>query len=129
MPCWRGPALYDDVASQAAITKWVAFYKTHRDILSSDIVHVRRADHHGIDAILHVNPKLQTKGLAMLFNPTSSAVNGSLPLSLYYTGLSTVANVTERGAGESMTLALARDYSVELPFSISARNVTWFTFG
>eukprot|EP01046_Picozoa_sp_COSAG06_P095917 COSAG06_NODE_42026_length_385_cov_1.080420_1_plen_39_part_10 len=27
MPCWRGPALYDDPASKAAITKWVAFYK------------------------------------------------------------------------------------------------------
>ena len=48
MPCWRGPALFDDAASQAAITKWVAFYKTHRAILSSDLIHLRRADHQGI---------------------------------------------------------------------------------
>ena len=45
MPCWRGPALYDDPASKAAITKWVAFYKKHRAILTSDIIHLRRADH------------------------------------------------------------------------------------
>ena len=61
MPCWRGPALFDDAASQAAITKWVSFYKTHRAILSSDLIHLRRADHQGIDAILHVNPSLTTK--------------------------------------------------------------------
>eukprot|EP01044_Picomonas_judraskeda_P025110 COSAG03_NODE_7162_length_956_cov_0.957993_1_plen_252_part_10 len=73
MPCWRGPALYDDASSKAAITKWVRFYKTHRDILSSDIIHLRRADHQGIDAILHVNPALPTKGLAMIFNPMPEA--------------------------------------------------------
>ena len=26
------------------VTKWVSFYKTYRDILISDIVHVRRPD-------------------------------------------------------------------------------------
>ena len=95
----------------------MAFYKTHRAIMSSDIIHVRRADHHGerrqwtdlhnivlrtdvhagVDAILHVNPSLPTKGLAMLFNPTSVPINGTLPLNLYYTSLTTAAKVTEGG--------------------------------
>lgn len=128
MPCWRGPALFDDAASKAAVTRWVSFYKTHRAILSSDLIHLRRADHQSIDAILHVNPTLTTKGLAVIFNPTNEAVTGNFSINLYYTGLSRAAKVTERGVGAATTMALARDFSVEVPLNIAARNVTWFTF-
>jgi hypothetical protein len=38
-----------------------------------------------------------------------------------------VAKVTERN-GAPMTMALARDYTVEVALNIAARNVTWFTF-
>jgi hypothetical protein len=128
MPCWRGPALFDDAASKAAITRWVSFYKTHRAILSSDLIHLRRADHQGIDAILHVNPTLATKGLAVIYNPMDEPMVGNYTIDLYYTGLSTTAKVTERGAGAANMMALARDYSVQVPLNIAARNVTWFTF-
>lgn len=128
MPCWRGPALYDDEQSKAAIMKWVAFYKLHRDILSSDIIHLRRADHQGIDAILHVNPALKTKGLAVIFNPTNEVVNTNFTIDLYYSGLSKTTKVTERGTRSSTLLTLARDYTVIVHLSIAARNVTWFTF-
>ena len=128
MPCWRGPALYDDASSKAAITKWVRFYKTHRDILSSDIIHLRRADHQGIDAILHVNPALPTKGLAMIFNPMPEAASGSFSIDLYYTGLNSTARVTEQEEGAPILMPLARDYTVTISYAIAARNVTWFTF-
>ena len=105
----------------------VKFYKDHRAILSSDIIHVRRADHHGPDGILHVNPKLQTKGLAVIYNPTAHPINTTLPLNLYYTGLTSSAQVSEQG-GAAAHMPLARDFTVELELNIAARNVTWFTF-
>ena len=128
----------------------VKFYKDHRAILSSDIIHVRRADHHGPDGILHVNPKLQTKGLAVIYNPTAHPINTTLPLSLYYTGLTAsaqvpssrhfglrqsgsltspllCAQVSEQG-GAPVHMPLARDFTVELELNIAARNVTWYTF-
>ena len=52
------------------VTKWVSFYKQYRDILISDIVHIRRADLQDYDAFMHVNPTLQNRALAMVFNPT-----------------------------------------------------------
>ena len=39
--------LYDSVEVMELVKKWVGFYKTYRDILISDIVHVRRPDMQG----------------------------------------------------------------------------------
>ena len=49
----------------------------------------------------------------MLFNPTSDAINSTIPVDLYYTGLTTTAEVKEQG-GSGQTLTLARDYSIDL---------------
>jgi hypothetical protein len=55
------------------------YFQTYRNLLSSDIIHVRRADMQSIDAYLHTNPTLNPhKGLAMVFNPTAESVNGIL---------------------------------------------------
>ena len=54
---------------KAVVKKWVGFYKAHRGILESDVIHIRRADGRDIDAILHVNPRLKEKGSAMVYNP------------------------------------------------------------
>ena len=42
--CYRGYRVYDSDVTKALVKKWVDFYKQHRDILNSDVVHVRRAD-------------------------------------------------------------------------------------
>ena len=42
--CYRGPRLYDAPETEAVVKKWVSFYKKHRAILDSDILHLRRAD-------------------------------------------------------------------------------------
>ena len=118
--------MFDDAASLAAITKWVAFYKQHRAILSSDIIHVRRPDAQSLDAIMHVNPKLATKGLIVLFNPTSKGLNGTLPIDMYYTGLTEIATISEQGSN-AVEMVLARDYTIELAYTLSARSITWFT--
>ena len=45
--CYRGNALYDGPMSETLVKKWVSFYKLYRDILTSDIVHIRRPDLQG----------------------------------------------------------------------------------
>ena len=46
--------LFDSDKVQSLVKKWVGFYKTYRDILTSDIVHVRRPDMQGNNtAIVH----------------------------------------------------------------------------
>ena len=67
--CYRGPRLYDTEATRAVVRKWVAFYKAHRAILDSDVVHLRRPDGRDWDGLLHVNPDQPTRGLAVIHNP------------------------------------------------------------
>ena len=40
--------LFDNDKVKSLVIKWVTFYKTYRDILTSDIIHVRRPDMQGI---------------------------------------------------------------------------------
>jgi hypothetical protein len=103
----------------------VDFYKEYRDILDSDIVHVRRPDGRDIDCILHVNPRLKHKGLAMVYNPLDRMVKKQLKLPLYYTGLTATANIREQ-QGKSSKYELDREYHVEIMVAIAPRSVTWF---
>ena len=91
--CYRGSRLYDTEATKAVVKKWVDFYKKYRPILDSDIIHVRRPDARDIDCMLHVNPRLKQKGLAMVFNPLDRPVKNTLKLPLYYTGLGDTAMI------------------------------------
>ena len=101
------------------------FYKEYRDILDSDIIHVRRPDGRGIDCILHVNPQLKQKGLAMVYNPLDRAVKRKLKLPLYYTGLTRTASIRQQ-QGKSSKYELDREYNVEIPVNIAPRSVSWF---
>ncbi|MHC4118823.1 MAG: alpha-galactosidase [Planctomycetota bacterium] len=123
--CYRGPRLYDTDETKALVRKWVDFYKEYRDILDSDIIHVRRPDGREIDCILHVNPQLKRKGLAMVYNPLDQEVTRQMKLPLYYTGLTETARIHEQ-SGKSKKYQLDREYNVEIPVSIGPRGVTWF---
>jgi hypothetical protein len=125
--CYRGPRLYDTEETKQAVKKWVRFYKQHRAILDSDIIHLRRADGRDLDYILHVNPSLQEKGFLMVYNPRPEEVSKTLTIPLYYTGLTDKAHVTDR-AGVARDIVLARDYSIELPVTIPARSYGWYVF-
>ena len=122
--CYRGPRLYDTEETKALVKKWVDFYKAHRAILDSDIIHVRRPDGRDIDCILHVNPSLKTRGLAMVYNPLDHAVKRDLTLPLYYTGLTRTARIREQG-GKPRTYRLDRRYNVTIPLTVPARGRTW----
>ena len=122
--CYRGPRLYDSEKTEEVVKRWVGFYKSHRDILDSDIVHVRRPDGRDIDAILHVNPSLPEKGLAMIYNPLDQPVKRTVKLPLYYTGLTATARVAEQD-GKPKSYVLNRAYEIEVPVEIPARGLTW----
>lgn len=123
--CYRGPRLYDTDETKAIVKKWVDFYKSHRAILDSDVIHVRRPDGRDIDCILHVNPRLKTKGLAVVHNPLACDVEKELTLPLYYTGLTKKAMIAERD-GKSRRYTLDRGYNVTIPLRMSPNSTTWF---
>ena len=100
-------------------------YKKYRDILNSDIIHLRRADGRDWDGILHVNPQLKTKGLLMLYNPLKEKITTTIMVPLYYTGLTNVAQIREK-EGSIKTYKLNRNYEIELTFSIEPESYTWF---
>ncbi len=122
--CYRGPRLYDTDETKAVVKKWVEFYKRYRPILDSDIIHVRRPDGRDIDCILHVNPRLRTEGLAMIYNPLDQPVEREVKLPLYFTGLTTTARIREQ-EGESKRYKLDRLYDVTVPVTVPARSRTW----
>ena len=124
--CYRGPRLYDSEQTRAMVKGWVSFYKKHREILESDIIHVRRPDGHDYDAILHVNPALQEKGLAVVNNPLDVPITRTIRLPIYYTGLTTAAMVRVEG-GPAHRIPISRDYTAEIKLTIPANGMIWMT--
>jgi hypothetical protein len=123
--CYRGPRLYDTRVTQSTVMKVIAWYKKYRDILNSDIIHLRRADGRDWDGILHVNPDLKTKGLLMLYNPLKHKITRTIRLPLYYSGLTSAVSIREK-EGNKRLLHMNRNYEVELSFTIEPENYTWF---
>ena len=72
--CYRGPRLYDSPETRQAVLDVIGWYKKYRNILNSDIIHLRRPDARDWDGIMHVSPTEKERGLAMFYNPTSGAV-------------------------------------------------------
>ena len=91
--CYRGPRIFDTPKTKARVKAWVNWYKQHRTILESDIVHSssRRADGQEVDWILHANPKLKQQGMILIYNPLDEEVTKEIPLDLYYTGIKNLA--------------------------------------
>jgi hypothetical protein len=124
--CYRGPRLYDTEATKQTVINVINWYKKYRDILNSDIIHLRRADGRDWDGILHVNSNLKTKGLLMLYNPLKEKITRTIKIPLYYTGLNGTAVVAEKGTGRKI-YKIDRKYEIDLPFSIEPESYTWFT--
>jgi len=96
--CFRGPRLYDSEPTRALVERWVDWYKAHRAILESDIVHLSRPTGRDVDVVLHVNPALDERALAMVHNPLPEEVERELVLPLYYAGLRGACRVALEGA-------------------------------
>lgn len=127
MACYRGPQLYDAPETKAMVKKWVDFYKGHRAILDSDILHLRRPDGKDWDGFIHVNSALDQKGLLMVYNPLSEPVKRTIQIPVYYTGLSGTAGVREQD-GKLKKYPVSRDYMVTMEITIPAKGYNWYTF-
>ena len=119
--CYRGPRLYDSEETRELVTSKIAHYKKYREILNADIIHLRRPDGRDWDGILHVDPRLEIKGYALLYNPTGEEIRRSISIPLYFTGLVERANITI-GDGTPANYKLSRDYSVDLDVLIPANG-------
>jgi len=123
--CYRGPRLYDTEETKAVVKKWVDFHKKYREILDSDIIHVRRADGKNIDCMMHINPQTKERALAMVYNPTDKEQSTTLKLPLYYSGLTDKAIIREQ-EGEVVEYKVDREYNVHLPITMRPKSITWF---
>ena len=124
--CYRGPRLYDAPETRDVVKRWVDFYKQHRAILESDVIHLRRPDGRDYDGLLHVNPALREKGLAVLHNPLDEAITRTIRLPLYYTGLTRAAAIRVAG-GAPRSIPLERDYTAPVTVTIPANGMVWLT--
>jgi hypothetical protein len=123
--CYRGPRLYDTDTTRKMVTDIINWYKTHREILNSDVIELRRADGRDWDGFIHVNPALAERGLIMLYNPTHQEMTKTIKLPLYYTGLTKEATIYDQ-EGRSTKYPLDRNYEVSFTFSIRAEDYCWF---
>ena len=74
-----------------------------------------------------MNPGLQHRGLAMVFNPTGQTLTRNITLPLYYTGIAERATVMREGAPPGVSINLDRDYTIELKSVVmEPRKITWF---
>lgn len=122
--CYRGPRLYDTEETRVMVAGVIDWYKKYRDILNSDIIHLRRADGRDWDGLLHVNPKLKNKGMMMLYNPLKEKITRTIKVPLYYTGLTTLAKVMEKGKGLN-NYNLNRNYEIEYTCTLEPESYTW----
>lgn len=125
--CYRGPQLYDAPETKSIVKKWVDFYKEHRAILNSDIIHLRRADGSDWDGFIHVNPELKEKGLMMVYNPLSSPIKKNIRIPLYYTGLKDKVTI-RKSDGSTDIKQIDRDYSISMEIEIPAYYCNWYVF-
>ncbi len=123
--CYRGFRLYDTERTKECVKEVIAWYKKHRDILCSDVIHLRRPDGVDWDGFMHVNPGLDEKGFIMVFNPTGEDITRTITIPLYYTGLTRKARITEQ-EGKTKKYRLRRDYTIELTVTIPANGYNWF---
>jgi hypothetical protein len=125
--CYRGPRLYDTDETKAVVKKWVSFYKTHREVLDGDLIHLRRANGRDWDGWLHVNPAGREKGMAFVYNPLAESIEREIRIPLHYAGLTDQVKCSIDGAAPT-PIALDRSETATLKVKIPARGRTWVLF-
>ena len=106
------------------VVKWVQWFKKHRAILESDVIHLRRADARDLDGILHVNPSLSEKGMAVFYNPATSALTREVTLPLHYPGLRGVAHIRQED-GKERPYPIGPDGQVHLTITVKPQSRIW----
>jgi hypothetical protein len=121
----RGTRLYDSPRTRDMVKRSVDWYKDYRAILDSDIIHGRRADGRDLDWVLHVNPKLEHKGMLVVWNPLDQAVSRTLRVNLYYTGLTGTASIREQ-EGAEQDYAMDALGNIDITVTVPANGMNWY---
>lgn len=124
--CYRGPRLYDSPETKAMVIEWVSWFKKHRELLESDVIHLRRANGRSLDAILHVAP-VKKKAMAIVFNPTTALLEDTFDLPLHYAGLA--GNVKATMAGPTVKSSPVKIESGALRVKVPAESFIWVEIG
>jgi len=125
--CWRGPRLYDSPETQALVKRYVDWFKKHREILESDLIHGRRADGRDVDYLIQVNPQGRTRAFTVIHNPLPVEVDRTLQLPLYYSGLREKARL-RREDGKPERIRLDDQARATVRVRIPANGRTWLSF-
>ena len=95
--------------------------------LESDIIHLKRCDGASFDGILHADPTgKREKGMLVLYNSTSNALELTVDVPVYYTGLHERVTISEKDE-KPETMKVSRDYGVSLKVTLKPNSMTWFT--
>jgi hypothetical protein len=125
--CYRGPRLFDSEATKAIVKKWTSFYKSHREVLDGDIIHLRRPNGQDWDGIVHVNPQGKEKAMAFFYNPLNEDITREIRIPLYYAGLSGKAQVSTGGSAvKSVSLDVTQTGNIQV--TIPAHSHQWLLF-
>ena len=140
--------------SKALLKRWVDWGNAHRRILHADLLHLKRPDGSGYDAMMHVDAEpppltLSTnssvhydvepveRALLMVFNQSPRRLNTTLTVPLYFAGLSSATKVTRGFLGpnghpvdtpDSKVWQLRRDWTVRLPIAVEPSGIAWYIF-
>jgi hypothetical protein len=125
--CYRGPRIYDTDETKALVKKWVTFYKTHRQVLDADMIHLSRPDGRDWDGFVHVNPQGKEKALAFFYNPLTEPIERDIRVPLHYAGLTGTASVSIEDAAPQV-VPLDHADATTLHVKIPARGRTWVLF-
>jgi hypothetical protein len=125
--CYRGPRLYDTEATRDMVAGRVAWFKAHRAILESDVIHLRRADGRDWDGVLHANAALSTPGFAVVYNPLTEPITRTIRFPLHYTGLTGKAEVSIDDHSPKR-VSLDPDQTTEVKLTIPAGGWTTVSF-
>ena len=118
--CYRGMRLYDSPETKAMVVRMVSWFKKYRQILESDVIHLRRADGRRLDFVLHVNPLTSPKAMLVAYNPTAERLVEVIKIPL--SGRS--ARIREK-EGKSVTIPVRDGYG-EVTLDIPAKGWTYF---
>lgn len=125
--CYRGPRLYDTERTRDMVREQVAWFKQHRDILESDLIHGRRADGRQIDWMVHVHPRLKERGLAVFFNPSPESQSERIAIPLHYAGLKGAATVIDP-SGKTRRVTLDTQHRAEIEVVVPGNGMTYLVF-
>lgn len=118
--CWRGTRLYDSPETKAVVLKMVGWYKQHRSLLESDVIHLRRPDGRGLDYIMHV---LDGEAMVLIYNPTAEERTETLTVPLGKHGL---AGRVRRS--DSTGNKVLPSTPTNLKVKVAGRSWTWVKF-